>query len=55
MTPSESQEPRTESPVDAAVVPDLADRASRCVGLRDGSVVHDGEASREIVRQLTGG
>jgi ABC-2 type transport system ATP-binding protein len=34
---------------------DLADRASRCVGLRDGSVVHDGEASREIVRQLTGG
>ena len=34
---------------------DLADRASRCVGLRDGKVVHDGEASREIVRQLTGG
>jgi ABC-2 type transport system ATP-binding protein len=34
---------------------DLADRASRCVGLRDGEVVHDGDASREIVRQLTGG
>ena len=34
---------------------DLADRAGRCVGLRDGKVVHDGAASREIVRQLTGG
>ena len=34
---------------------DLADRASRCIGLRDGSVVHDGEASRDIVRGLTSG
>lgn len=34
---------------------DLADRAGRCIGLRDGSVVHDGAASREIVRNLTGG
>ena len=34
---------------------DLADRATRCVGLRDGAVVHDGGASREIVRDLTGG
>jgi ABC-type multidrug transport system ATPase subunit len=34
---------------------DLADRADRCVGLRDGKVVHDGDASREIVRELTGG
>ena len=34
---------------------DLADRASRCVGLRDGAVVHDGEASRDVVRDLTGG
>ena len=34
---------------------DLADRASRCIGLRDGGVVHDGEASRDIVRGLTAG
>jgi ABC-2 type transport system ATP-binding protein len=34
---------------------DLADRASRCIGLRDGEVVHDGPASRDIVRSLTGG
>ena len=34
---------------------DLADRATRCIGLRDGEVVHDGPASREIVRTLTGG
>ena len=34
---------------------DLADRASRCLGLRDGQLVHDGPASRDIVRQLTGG
>ena len=34
---------------------DLADRASRCLGLRDGELVHDGPASRDIVRQLTGG
>jgi ABC-type multidrug transport system ATPase subunit len=34
---------------------DLADRATRCIGLRDGKVVHDGPASREIVRTLTGG
>jgi ABC-2 type transport system ATP-binding protein len=34
---------------------DLADRADRCVGLRDGEVVHDGEASRDVVKRLTGG
>jgi ABC-type multidrug transport system ATPase subunit len=34
---------------------DLADRSSRCIGLRDGAVVHDGPASRDIVRDLTGG
>jgi ABC-type multidrug transport system ATPase subunit len=34
---------------------DLADRATRCIGLRDGEVVHDGPASRDIVRTLTGG
>jgi ABC-2 type transport system ATP-binding protein len=34
---------------------DLADRASRCLGLRDGQLVHDGPVSREIVHQLTGG
>ena len=34
---------------------DLADRATRCLGLRDGQLVHDGPASREIVRTLTGG
>ena len=34
---------------------DLADRATRCIGLRDGELVHDGPASREIVRTLTGG
>lgn len=34
---------------------DLADRASRCIGLRDGQVVHDGEVSRDVVRNLTGG
>jgi ABC-type multidrug transport system ATPase subunit len=34
---------------------DLADRASRCLGLRDGELVHDGAASREIVHTLTGG
>jgi ABC-type multidrug transport system ATPase subunit len=34
---------------------DLADRASRCIGLRDGNVVHDGDASRDIVRGLTSG
>jgi ABC-2 type transport system ATP-binding protein len=34
---------------------DLADRASRCIGLRDGEVVHDGEAGRDVVRSLTGG
>ena len=34
---------------------DLADRATRCVGLRDGEVVHDGEASRAVVQRLTGG
>ena len=34
---------------------DLAERATRCIGLRDGAVVHDGNASREIVRGLTAG
>jgi ABC-type multidrug transport system ATPase subunit len=34
---------------------DLADRAGRCIGLRDGTVVHDGEAGRDVVRDLTGG
>ena len=34
---------------------DLADRATRCLGLRDGQLVHDGEAGRDIVRELTGG
>ena len=34
---------------------DLADRASRCIGLRDGEVVHDGEASADIVRRLVNG
>ncbi len=34
---------------------DLADRADRCIGLRDGELVHDGPVSREIVRDLTGG
>ncbi|MBW8826537.1 MAG: ABC transporter ATP-binding protein [Acidobacteria bacterium] len=32
---------------------DLADRASRCLGLRDGTVVHDGGAGREVVLRLT--
>jgi ABC-2 type transport system ATP-binding protein len=34
---------------------DLADRATRCLGLRDGALVHDGPVSRAIVHQLTGG
>jgi ABC-type multidrug transport system ATPase subunit len=34
---------------------DLAERASRCIGLRDGEVVHDGVSSSDIVRQLTHG
>ena len=34
---------------------DLADRATRCIGLRDGEVVHDGDAGRAVVHQLTGG
>jgi ABC-type multidrug transport system ATPase subunit len=34
---------------------DLADRATRCLGLRDGQLVHDGKAGRDIVRELTGG
>jgi ABC-type multidrug transport system ATPase subunit len=34
---------------------DLADRASRCIGLRDGHVVHDGDASADIVRRLVSG
>lgn len=34
---------------------DLADRATRCIGLRDGEVVHDGEASSDVVRRLVSG
>jgi ABC-2 type transport system ATP-binding protein len=34
---------------------DLADRATRCIGLRDGEVVHDGESSAEVVRRLVSG
>ena len=34
---------------------DLADRASRCIGLRDGEVVHDGEAGADVVRRLVSG
>ena len=34
---------------------DLAERATRCIGLRDGTVVHDGNSSRDIVRGLTAG
>jgi ABC-type multidrug transport system ATPase subunit len=34
---------------------DLADRASRCLGLRDGTVVHDGPVSADIVRSLVNG
>jgi ABC-type multidrug transport system ATPase subunit len=34
---------------------DLADRATRCIGLRDGDVVHDGEAGRDVVRRLVSG
>jgi len=34
---------------------DLADRASRCIGLRDGQVVHDGAAGADTVRRLVSG
>lgn len=34
---------------------DLADQASRCVGLRDGELVYDGDVDRETVRSLVGG
>ena len=34
---------------------DLADRATRCLGLNDGTLVHDGEAGRAVVQRLTGG
>jgi ABC-type multidrug transport system ATPase subunit len=34
---------------------DLADRASRCIGLRDGTVVHDGAAGADTVRRLVSG
>jgi ABC-type multidrug transport system ATPase subunit len=34
---------------------DLADRASRCIGLRDGQVVHDGAAGADNVRRLVSG
>ncbi len=33
---------------------DLADQASRCVGLRDGELVYDGDVDRETVRSLVG-
>jgi ABC-type multidrug transport system ATPase subunit len=34
---------------------DLADRATRCIGLRDGHVIHDGDAGSEMVRKLVSG
>jgi ABC-2 type transport system ATP-binding protein len=34
---------------------DLADRANRCIGLRDGAVVHDGSSSADVVRRLVNG
>ncbi|MEN3274107.1 MAG: type transport system ATP-binding protein [Actinomycetota bacterium] len=34
---------------------DLADRATRCIGLRDGQVVHDGAAGADTVRRLVSG
>jgi ABC-2 type transport system ATP-binding protein len=34
---------------------DLAPKASRCVGLRDGEVSYDGEATPEKIRSLVGG
>ncbi|MEA3018599.1 MAG: hypothetical protein QOI47_123 [Actinomycetota bacterium] len=34
---------------------DLADRATRCIGLRDGEVVHDGAAGADVVRKLVSG
>jgi ABC-type multidrug transport system ATPase subunit len=33
---------------------DLADRATRCVGLRDGECSYDGPASRDTIRTLVG-
>lgn len=33
---------------------DLADRATRCVGLRDGEQSYDGPASREVILDLVG-
>lgn len=34
---------------------DLVPRATRCVGLRDGEMVYDGEVSAEKIRSLVGG
>ncbi len=34
---------------------ELADRASRCVGLRDGELAYDGPATRDTVLSLVGG
>ena len=34
---------------------DLADRATRCVGLREGEIVHDGDAGADVVRRLVSG
>lgn len=34
---------------------DLVPRATRCLGLRDGEVAHDGEPSAETIRSLVGG
>jgi ABC-2 type transport system ATP-binding protein len=34
---------------------DLAPKASRCVGLQDGSIVYDGPATPEKIRSLVGG
>jgi ABC-type phosphate/phosphonate transport system ATPase subunit len=34
---------------------DLADEAGRCLGLRDGTLVHDGPSSRQQVLSLVSG
>jgi ABC-type multidrug transport system ATPase subunit len=34
---------------------DLAELATRCIGLRDGEVVHDGPAGRDTITRLTAG
>jgi ABC-2 type transport system ATP-binding protein len=34
---------------------DLVDKATRCIGLRDGELAYDGDASVEMIRSLVGG